>query len=541
MNSSTHRRRSLSLGAPARVAFLVAFVLCSFYTVAVAQNTAPSTPNRISDKSGNACKRIAGCTACRKSGSLVVCTACKGDAILQEGACLCPAGYGLTGSARTVRASSASSTRASKVSGCSPCAAGSYSPIAKPVKSARCLVCPPETTFVQGSVTCVVPPGKYWDETRVEPCPVGYYCEGGPLTTAGGGPGKTKCPLNTSTAADGSSARSQCLVPAGYYQAGSDVLICPVQYYCEGGPYESSRALNQMLCPTGTTTPRSGSSVVTDCTRALPGYYNNGGSIQPCLVNTFCLGGPISGTTGPASSPCSTGTGTNGATGSDAAADCTHALSGYFNNGGSIEICPVNRYCPGGPISGTTGPVSSPCATGTGTNGATGSDAAADCTHALSGYFNNGGSIQICPAGFYCLGGVISGTSTPGATTCPGGTTSPQGSSSSSACAGCAGGKTKCSGVCTTLLDNANCGSCGNACLAGSTCTAYGLTRVPTCLCDGTQLPYYTPTTGTCGVAISSGGIGARTVSYSVTPNAPITLSYDSAMVPDRQVFLLCH
>lgn len=484
MNSSTHRRRSLSLGAPARVAFLVAFVLCSFYTVAVAQNTAPSTPNRISDKSGNACKRIAGCTACRKSGSLVVCTACKGDAILQEGACLCPAGYGLTGSARTVRASSASSTRASKVSGCSPCAAGSYSPIAKPVKSARCLVCPPETTFVQGSVTCVVPPGKYWDETRVEPCPVGYYCEGGPLTTAGGGPGKTKCPLNTSTAADGSSARSQCLVPAGYYQAGSDVLICPVQYYCEGGPYESSRALNQMLCPTGTTTPRSGSSVVTDCTRALPGYYNNGGSIQPCLVNTFCLGGPISGTTGPASSPCSTGTGTNGATGSDAAADCTHALSGYFNNGGSI---------------------------------------------------------QICPAGFYCLGGVISGTSTPGATTCPGGTTSPQGSSSSSACAGCAGGKTKCSGVCTTLLDNANCGSCGNACLAGSTCTAYGLTRVPTCLCDGTQLPYYTPTTGTCGVAISSGGIGARTVSYSVTPNAPITLSYDSAMVPDRQVFLLCH
>lgn len=477
MTSCTPRRRSLCLAAPALVYFLIASVLCSFLAAAVAQNTAASTPNHSNnDKSGNTCKTIAGCTACRRSSRSVICTACKGDAILQEGVCLCPAGYGLTGSARTVRASNANNGRASKVSSCSRCAAGSYSPIAQPVKSARCLVCPPETTFAQGWATCVVPLGKYWDGNRVQPCPVGYYCEGGPLTAAGGGPDKTQCPPNTSTAAENSSSRSQCLVSAGYYQVGSDVFICPVQYYCEGGPYESSRALNRMLCPTGTTTGGTGASLVTDCSQVLPGYYNNGCKIDPCPVNTYCLGGPISGTTGP-------------------------------------------------------GP--SPCAKGTGTNGATGSKAAADCTHALPGHYNTGGSIQICPAGFYCLGGAISGTSTPGATTCPGGTTSPQGSSSSSACVLCQ----TCGGVCTPYLDNANCGSCGNVCVSGSTCTAYGLTRVPTCLCDRTQLPYYTPTTGTCGVSVSSGGIGAQTVSYSVTPNSPITLSYDSAMVPDRQVF----
>jgi hypothetical protein len=171
------------------------------------------------------------------------------------------------------------------------------------------------------------------------------------------------------------------------------------------------------------------------------------------------------------------------------------------------------------------------CPEFSGTEGATNQDEESDCI-VQGGYYNDNGDLVLCPAGSFCPGGPLVGTSGPGLEACPGGQISDPGSSSASDCLGCVTGLTDCNGVCTNLIDNANCGACGTGCIPGATCTPLGSNQTPTCICDNSQLPYFTPSTGTCGAL--AGSSASQTQVFTVTPNQPLTLTYDAIGVPDR-------
>ena len=241
-------------------------------------------------------------------------------------------------------------TKCGKLTACATCT--------KSGRSLTCLSCRGDAELVSGRCNC----------------PAGYGQTGTANTARG----------STSTARGGkSSARNSCsLCAAGSY---SDV----------SKPVGTARCKR---CPLPSMAPDQGA---TTCIVAA-GLYNNNGVVEPCPADNYCLGGPLSGTTGPPLTPCPAGTGTNTLTGQDAQSDCSTVLPGFYNNNGVVEPCPADNYCLGGPVWGTTGPPLTPCPAGTGTNTLTGQDAQSDCDYVQPGYYfdpNSGpsGAVLDCP------------------------------------------------------------------------------------------------------------------------------------------------
>jgi len=169
-----------------------------------------------------------------------------------------------------------------------------------------------------------------------------------------------------------------CSCPAGYGAIGSantqrnggrNRACSP----CSAGafaPVETpvSAARNSCVrCPTaGTSTPGAGSTSASDCTLARPGWYHDGSSLVKCLPDSYCTGNvPVllaTLTQCPDDSRLDTpqASGTKGAVGQDALADCV-LMPGFYcvfldPNVCTPTLCPAGSYCAGGASIASPGP-----------------------------------------------------------------------------------------------------------------------------------------------------------------------------------------
>lgn len=154
--------------------------------------------------------------------------------------------------------------------------------------------CPAHSNSSYGAATiaeCVCLVGYYDVNNECLACPTGYYClEGTEATTA--------CPDN-SDSPEYSSRLADCLCVPGYTgNSGVGCVACPAGAYktlagpstctpCAQNTYStlSARASACDACPVNTVSP-AGSDEAVDCVSA-PGFYDNGGGVQPCPGGSF--------------------------------------------------------------------------------------------------------------------------------------------------------------------------------------------------------------------------------------------------------------
>lgn len=400
-----------------------------------------------------------------------------------------------------------------------PCPSGSYCLGGSHTGGgASAVACPAGALDAQeGASTlyeCFVPPGSYWDDasSSIVLCPANSYCPGGPIDWTGRV--VTQCPTG-STSPAGSASPSECTVASGYYYDGTSVLICPADFYCSGGPVTDIGRV-KAPCPDHTASV-AGSADLGDCTLSA-GYfcaYNYPVikcAVSQCPINSYCPGSVSIANKPPfGAKPCPEHS--VAPSGSVAIADCKLA-PGYYCSGAytggvctAISLCPVDSYCAGG------GPITNPAEHGIdfcplNTVSVAGSDSKADCKLNPGFYCAYDASdvctVTLCPALSYCPGGAsIEDPSTPGGPIpCPSGQTSQAGAS---ACVDiCSAGQLYCSGTCVDSSTDINCGRCGNACPAGSTCSAFGANQISTCLCTANALPVSTPQNAALGTTVTS-------------------------------------
>jgi hypothetical protein len=164
------------------------------------KQTAPTT---LTGKTltGKACSKAdASCTRCTLSKQKgrkpsLACTECASGAELTDaGRCVCPAGYGATGSPNTVSVvagESASVTHKNKNKkkpvGCSLCAENTFAADEAPVRTARCSPCPTGASSQPGSSACVFPASCAVILAETPSAPSGSYTidpdGAGPLAT----------------------------------------------------------------------------------------------------------------------------------------------------------------------------------------------------------------------------------------------------------------------------------------------------------------------------------------------------------------------
>jgi len=177
---------------------------------------------------------------------------------------------------------------------CSACAADSFAPESKPVPASRCTKCPTGTTTrgETGSATCYVEPGTYFDPTKPDGqqviiCPADQYCPGGDIF--GAGLSKLDCPAGSTTfGTTGNDVIADCVVPPGSYYDGSKVVLCTAGSYCTGGPVDGAGS-KQTPCPAGETS-NPGAAAVGQCFRicAPPTISCPAGCIDPSTDSKNC-------------------------------------------------------------------------------------------------------------------------------------------------------------------------------------------------------------------------------------------------------------
>jgi len=191
--------------------------------------------------------------------------------------------------------------------------------------------------------------------------------------------------------------------------------------YCEAGSYANNNSCDScpagkwssnygienesdcQPCPANSTSPEgSTSSDACECD-SVSGYFQSAaGSCEQCLADYYLDNGTCQQCPGNTTSPA-------GSTSSDAC-ECD---PGKYYNGSSCVICPINKYCPGGSITGD-GLNNHSCIDNSSSD--QGSDQQTDCQcnpgfYDSSGNWLGGGPCQECPSNYYCEGGTTGFTS----------------------------------------------------------------------------------------------------------------------------------
>lgn len=219
-------------------------------------------------------------------------------------------------------------------------------------------------------------------------CPANNYCTGSTTLVTNGLPtsttavvrgtadGTTSCPaFTTAASAVTAVAVTRCVVPAGYYIA---------SYTAPSG--STPAAVSVVACPFGSTCAgeAQGWDVVNDLVGGsasgatlTAGYYipvgSTGAALQvpvSCPANSYCPTTPKLGVVAVQNTDiksCPTGSTTLGLTGQTAVTACVTS-AGYYSaatNDNVATVCPANFYCAGGvAINGNSGSVGCPWATG---------------------------------------------------------------------------------------------------------------------------------------------------------------------------------
>jgi len=274
-------------------------------------------------------------------------------------------------------------------------------------------------------------------------------------------------------------ADSDCVGRTGPACAPSGLCVaCTANTYCKGAAATCNTTTNQCV---GCLTRADCSGACQTCTGGVctavqnqddpgvcPGTCDSTGACkakqgQTCQTATDCTGGL----------PCSDGYCCNSACGGSCQAcnvpaslgTCTTLAANAQPHTGHPPCTGTDPGC-GGSCQGSATCSYPTSACGTASCTASGSYQAA-------GTCSNGACTmpppQACASGKYCTGGACADLVANGGTCQSNGQCS-SGNCSSSTC--CASGLTACSGTCMNLSsNNSNCGSCGNSCTAGSSCS----------------------------------------------------------------------
>jgi len=127
---------------------------------------------------------------------------------------------------------------------------------------------------------------QHHDTTTPQHHAADNYCPGGPV--GGAGNVVNKCPPGTATTSTGSSTISQCLVPPGSYYDGSKLVACTAGSYCTGGPVDGAGS-KQTSCPAGDTS-NPGAAALGECfpACAAPNLVCPAGCIDPFTDSKNC-------------------------------------------------------------------------------------------------------------------------------------------------------------------------------------------------------------------------------------------------------------
>ncbi|CAB1347527.1 unnamed protein product, partial [Coregonus sp. 'balchen'] len=354
-----------------------------------------------------------------------------------------------------------------------PCPPGFYCPDG--TRHATQFPCPrgyynpePMTQSLDSCLPC--PPGHYCQRVATAlACPAAHYCPHGSAVPE-------PCPSGTFQDREKQATCNIC--EEGYYcdlrlglENASVLRPCPKGHYCPRG----TALATQNPCPPGSFNPRERIDRLTGCMLCPPGQFcPTMGLAEPagyCNAGFWCREGayspsPVDGLSGflcpagqycpsgtPAPVPCPLGTWSN-STGLANQEECQPCPGGLYCDSNSLTAptgpCTGGYYCleravtptptdgsTGGPCLeghycpvGTTQPL--PCDPGTymiGTH-------ATECEPCTPGWYCVSGTLQLCPAGFYCHEGTGYDLRA-----CPEGTYSPElGLTSISQCRQCDGG-----------------------------------------------------------------------------------------------------
>jgi hypothetical protein len=290
------------------------------------------------------------------------------------------------------------------------------------------MLCPPGTyglktgaiSLTDGCGAC--PAGTYCiarttSVNNALPCPIGHFC-----------PAKTEfstqypCPQGTYSASQGAMSLANCTIcPRGSYcgrgisspipcspgsfadaEGASDCTMCPAGTFlsfmgatnstscsaCPSGSYCPAGSSAPIACPAGTFNPFTRIPALSSCTPCAPGTIcPSSGLSMPngtCTRGYFCPRGASTSM----QFPCPAGTWTS-STNATAANDCTVCPAGFACPSASFSPAPCSsgHFCP----LGSGSPTANPCAPG---------------TYSILTNLTSQDECTVCPASFYCDGGL---------------------------------------------------------------------------------------------------------------------------------------
>ena len=276
---------------------------------------------------------------------------------------------------------------------CTACSVNTYKTT---TANSVCTTCPPnsDTNNVTSQTTssaCLCRPG-FTGNGDINANP---YCTACSTNTHKTTTANTIC----TTCSDGSTATSEgsleCLCSAGYEDnsdGNSDsnpCLQCAIDTWKSTIGSGTKGGIDCTPCAVGEGTDNAlGSTSETAC-ECRPGYFmSTESSCQLCPINTFKT--IFSDEIEPCTN-CATGTGTNGATGSTNSNACSTCIAGYTKVNGTCTECSADTYKISNGDQGCT-----PCEDNRSTGGTSGGTSAASCNTCSPGFFDNGTMFLSC-------------------------------------------------------------------------------------------------------------------------------------------------